>query len=363
LFTNGTQRQDGPFASLDAASVQALLSHQKQKEEFSLISPIQKFAIAVFTFGLALGGASPSATAQAFPVKPINAQVAYAPGGVIDNVMRLIAPRVSAGLGQPLLVVNRPGAGGTIATEAVIAAGPNGYTLLVNGDQLVTTPHLMGNLVKYELFRDLAPITRLFSVPFALIVNPAVPATTLKEFIAIARSGKFKLTYATPGNGTGNHLAMEYFKSLTGAEILHVPYKGAAAAILDVTAGRVDSIIFSPHTTVANIKAGKLRALALTGASRHASIPNVPTFSEGGMPDFDMGTTFGLFAPAGTPEPIIRRLHAEFTGALRVPEMRKQIEDSGNVVTADMPEEFAKKLKADYERNGKIVRENRIQPE
>ena len=152
---------------------------------------IQSFKTLLLAAGIA---AVVPAAAQTFPAKPITVQIAYGPGGVSDNVLRLIAPRVSAGLGQPVLLVNRPGGGGTIATEAVLAAGRDGYTLLVNGDQLVTTPHLMGSLVKYDLFRDLAPITRLFSVPFALIVNPAVPASTLQEFVALAKSGKSKLT-------------------------------------------------------------------------------------------------------------------------------------------------------------------------
>src|SRR5437868_4528337 len=144
---------------------------------------------------------------------------------------------------------------------------------------------------------------------------------------------------------------MEYFKAVTGADILHVPYKGAVGAITDVTAGRIDSIMFAPQTAVPNIRAGKLRALAVSGAARVASLPSVPTFAEAGM-DFDMGTTFGLLAPAGTPESVIARLHAEFTGALRAPELRGKVEESGAVVTADTPAEFAKKLRADYERNG-----------
>jgi tripartite-type tricarboxylate transporter receptor subunit TctC len=316
-------------------------------------------ASTAFAASLATCGAS----AQSYPSKPINVVVAYAPGGISDIVLRLIAPRISGNLGQPLLLINRPGAGGAIATDAVIAAGPDGYMLLVNGDQLVTSPHMMGKIIKYDLFRDLAPITRLFTVPFALIVNPSVPATTLQEFVAFAKSGKSKLTYSTPGNGTANHLAMEYFKALTGANVLHVPYKGAVAAITDVAAGRIDAIMFAPQTAVPNIRAGKLRALAVSGSARAASLPAVPTFAEAGMPDFDMGTTFGLLAPAGTPDAIISRLHAEFTGALRSPDLRKQIEDAGTVVTADTPAEFAKKLKADYERNGRIIRDNGIQPE
>jgi tripartite-type tricarboxylate transporter receptor subunit TctC len=301
--------------------------------------------------------------AQTYPSKPVTLQVAYAGGGIIDIVLRMINPRISAGLGQPVLLVNRPGAGGTIATDAVITAGPDGHTLLVNGDQMVTSPHLMGKLVKHDIFRDLAPITRIITLPFALIINPAVPAANLTEFIALAKSGKTRLTYSTPGNGTANHLSMEYFKALTGADILHVPYKGAVQAITDVAAGRIEAIMFAPQTAVPNINAGKLRALAVSGAQRAPSLPAVPTFAEAGMPTFDVGTTFGLLAAAGTPEPIIMRLHAEFTGALKDPELRRKIEDAGTTVTADTPAEFAKKLRADFERNGKIIRDNKIQPE
>ena len=325
---------------------------------------MKRFNRGIISFTL-LAGAVASGTihAQGYPSKPITMNVAYAGGGVSDIVLRIISPRISAALGQPVLLVNRPGGGGTIATEAVIAAGPDGYTLLVNGDQMVTAPHLLGKQMRYDLFRDLAPITRLFNVPFALIVNPSVPANNVAEFVALARTGKAKLTYSTPGTGTGNHLAMEYFKALTGADVLHVPYKGAVQAITDVTAGRIDSIMFAPQTAVANIRAGKLRALAVAGTTRTPSLPSVPTFTEAGLPDFDMGTTFGLLAPAGTPEPILSRLHAEFTGALRVPELRRQIEDAGTLVVADSPAEFAKKLRSDYERNGRIIRDNKIQAE
>jgi tripartite-type tricarboxylate transporter receptor subunit TctC len=306
---------------------------------------------------------APCADAQTYPSKPITLHIAYASGGIIDTVLRMINPRVSANLGQPVVLLNRPGGGGTIATDAVIAAGNDGYNLLVNGDQMVTSPHLMGKLVRHDIFRDLAPITRFFTVPFALIVNPAVSANTLAEFIALAKSGKAMLTYSTPGNGTGNHLAMEYFKAITGADLLHVPYKGALAAVTDVAAGRIDAIMFAPQTVVGSVKAGKLRALAVSGASRTVALSEVPTFAEAGMPGFDVGTTFGLLAVAGTPEPIIARLHAEFAGAMREPELRRKIEDAGTVVSADTPAEFAKKLKADYERNGRIIRENRIQSE
>ena len=310
-----------------------------------------------------LAASAPAAMAQAYPAKPVTLHIAYASGGIIDNVLRLIIPRVSAGLGQPVVMLNRPGGGGTIATDAVIALGNDGYNLLVNGDQMVTSPHLMGKLVRHDIFRDLAPVTRFFTVPFALIVNPAVPANTVAEFIAFARSGKAKLTYSTPGNGTGNHLAMEYFKGITGADVLHVPYKGAVQAITDVMAGRIDAIMFAPQTAVPNIKAGKLRALPVAGAARTVALPDVPTFAEAGMPGFDVGTTFGLLAVAGTPEAIVARLNAEFGGAMREPELRKKIEDAGAVVTADTPAEFGKKLRADFERNGRIIRDNRIQPE
>ena len=323
-------------------------------------NPCRNRLLSLFTL---LAAAPIAVTAQTYPSKPVTLQVAYASGGIIDIVLRVITPRVSANLGQPVLIISRPGAGGTIATDAVIASGADGYTLLVNGDQMVTSPHLMGKLVKHDIFRDLAPITRLFTLPFALIVNPGMPANTLAEFLAHAKSGKAKLTYSSPGNGTSNHLSMEYFKALTGADILHVPYKGAVQAITDVAAGRIDAILFAPQTAVPNIKAGKLRALAVSGAARSAALPDVPTFAEAGMASFDMGTTFGLLAATGTSEPIIARLHAEFTGALREPEARAKIEAAGTVITADTPAEFAKKLRADYERNGRIIRENKIQSE
>lgn len=320
-------------------------------------------SLVVLCIAMALLAVPAIGTAQPYPAKPVTLHVAYAGGGIIDIVLRLVTPRVSANFGQPVVILNRPGGGGTIATDAVIASGADGYNLLVNGDQMVTSPHLMGKLVRYDIFRDLAPVTRFFTVPFSLIVNPNLPAATLSEFIALAKSGKAKLTYSTPGNGTANHLSMEYFKALTGADILHVPYKGAVQAITDVTAGRIDAIMFAPQTAVPNIRAGKLRALAVTGAARGASLPDVPTFAEAGMPAFEGGTTFGLLGVAGTAEPVIARLHAEFTGALRDPEVRKKIEDAGTVVTADTPAEFAKKLRADYERNGRIIRENKIQSE
>ena len=209
----------------------------------------------------ALLAAAPVATiAQTYPSKPVTLQVAYASGGIIDIVLRIITPRVSSNPGQPVLIVSRPGAGGTIATDAVIAAGTDGHTLLVNGDQMVTSPHLMGKLVQHDIFRDLVPITRLITLPFAFIVNPGVPAHTLPEFLAHAKSANSKLTYSSPGNGTSNHLSMEYFKALTGANILHVPCKGAVQAITDVAAGRIDAILFAPQTAVPNIKAGTLRA-------------------------------------------------------------------------------------------------------
>ncbi len=311
---------------------------------------------------LALAAASP-ATAQTYPTKPITLLVAYNAGGAIDAVLRIILARVTAGLGQPLVMVNRPGAGGAIATDALIAAGTDGYTLLVNGDQLVTAPHLMGKAIRHDIFRDLAPITRLVTVPFALAVNAAVPANTLGEFIALAKSKTAKLTYGTPGTGTSNQLAMEFLKSFTGADILHVPYKGAAAVMTDLVVGRIDSIMISIQLTAPHVKSGKLRALGVGGTARAAQLPNSPTFAEAGYPEFDIGTTFGLLAAAGTPEPIISRLHAEFVAALRAAEARKQIEDTGTLVTADTPAEFAKKLRADYERNGKIIRDNKIQPE
>jgi tripartite-type tricarboxylate transporter receptor subunit TctC len=325
------------------------------------VRPMNRIRAAACAAALSL--AIPAALGQSYPVKPVTLLIAYNAGGAVDLPLRLILPRISANLGQPVVMIHRPGGSGTIATDAVIATGSDGYTLLVNGDQFVTAPHLMGKLVKYDVFRDLVPITRMVTLPFALVVHPSVPANTLAEFIALAKNGKSKLTYGSPGNGTSNHLSMEFFKALTGAEILHVPYKGAVPAITDLLAGRIDALLFANQTAAPPVRAGKLRALGMSGTARAPQLPDTPTFAELGLPEFDVGTTFGLLAARGTPEPIVARLHGEFTGALRAPDVRKQIEDSGTLVTADTREEYAKKLRADYERNGKIIRDNRIQPE
>ena len=317
-----------------------------------------RLLLAAATFSFSTG-----VLAQAYPAKPITVLVAYAGGGATEVFLRGIQPRVSAALGQPLVYINRPGGGGNIATDAALAAGADGYTLLVNGDQLVTTPHFSPATTRYDLFRDLIPITRMVTVPFALLVNPAVPAATLGEFVALGKSGKAKLTYATPGNGTSTPLSMEHFKSLTGADILHVPYKGAAAAMNDLTAGRVDSTLISTQLSGPQVKSGKMRALAVSGGARSATLPGVPTFAEAGVAAFDPGTTFGLFAPAGVPAAIVNRLHTEVTAALRDPEVRRQIEASGTLVTANSQAEFAKQLRADFERNGRIIRERGISPE
>lgn len=301
--------------------------------------------------------------AQAYPAKPITFMVAYNGGGATDLIIRAIQPRLTSNLGQPVVMINRPGGGGNIATEAVLAAGTDGHMLLVNGDQLVTTPHLAPKNMRYDVFKDLIPVTRLVTVPFAFIVGPSVNTGTLAEFIAASKSGKTKFTYATPGNGTSNHLSMEYFKSITGADVLHVPYKGAAPAMNDLIGGRIDVILISVQLSAPQVKAGKLRALALSGASRMEQLPATPTFAEAGLADFDVGTTFGLLAAAGTPSAIINRLHTEVTGALREPDARRQIEATGTLVTANSQAEFARQLRADFDRNGKIIRDNRIQAE
>jgi len=303
------------------------------------------------------------AFAQDYPKKPVTLVVAYAASGAIDIVLRMIQPRLTASLGQPLVMLNRPGGGGTIAATAAIGASNDGYTLLVTGDQLVITPHLMAETSRYDVFRDLVPITRLITVPFALVVNPSISAGNVNEFISLARKRPGKITYATPGNGTSNHLSMEWLKSLAGFDVLHVPYKGAAASITDVSAGRVDSILISVQMSAPLVKTGKLRALAVTSSTRSPLLPAVPTFAESGLAEFDAATTFGLFAPAGTPAAIIQRLHADFAAALNTAEIRKQIEEMGTVVTADTPAEFGKKVRADYERYGRIIRDQRIQAE
>ena len=263
--------------------------------------------------------------AQEYPSRTVRIVVPQPPGGGTDTIARLIADRLSKQLGQAFIVENRPGAGTLVGTEVVARAAPDGYTLLVglNGNMAVN-PSLYKNL-SYDPIRDFTPVAMLANYPFLLVVNKDLPAKSVKDLIAMAKAKPGTINYASAGNGTGQHLAMELFKMLTGANFTHVPYRGAQAAYIDVFSGQVSIFFDNISTAAAQVKGGMARALAITTKERSKKLPELPTIAESGIPTYEYHTWFGLWAPNKTPRPIIEKLNAEVRKALSDPDVIKNI--------------------------------------
>jgi len=291
-----------------------------------------------------------------YPTRPVRLLVPIPPGGGPDIVGRLVAAKLADSFGQAVVVENRVGGNGSIAGDAVAKATPDGYTLLLGMDSLLTVnPHLYGKM-PFDPLRDLAPVASLVSNGFFLAVNPQVPAQTFPEFIDYARRANPPLHYASGGNGSQHHLTMERLKARAGLNLVHVPYKGGAPATIATVAGEV-AVMMSGTSTAPQIRSGRLRALAYTGPKRSAILPDVPAIAEF-YPDFEMTQWYGVFAPAGTPEPGLARLRAEIASALRTSDVVERLKASGGVEAwITTPEEFAAAIRADYEKNGKLVRE------
>jgi tripartite-type tricarboxylate transporter receptor subunit TctC len=290
-------------------------------------------------FGAAI--AMQSAVAQPYPNKLIKIIVPFAAGGPADTLARIVANRLSAGLGQSVILDNRPGAGGTTGAKAAAVAEPDGYTLLYgNTASLIIGPAINAN-VGYDTLKQFTPVG-LVSVTYnVMVVNPAFPANTLAELIALAKARPGKINFASPGYGTPPHMVGEMLKQRTGIDIVHVPYRGSAAALTDIMAGQVELAFENPSVTVPLVQEGKLKALAITGDSRNPQLPNVPTVIESGVPDFVSMSFTGLMAPASTPGEIIRRLNQELTAGLRAPETVELLDKLGVNPRPGSPEEFA----------------------
>jgi tripartite-type tricarboxylate transporter receptor subunit TctC len=266
-----------------------------------------------------------AAQAQAYPTKPVTIIVPSTAGGGTDIIARIIGDQLSKQLGQGFVIDNRPGAGLIVGTVAAAKAAPDGYTLLVglNGSMAVN-PSLFANLA-YDPIRDFTPVAMLATFPFLVVVNNDLPAKSIKELIELAKSKPGQINYASGGNGTGQHLSTEMFKLLTGTDLSHVPYRGAQPAYLDVISGRVPLFFDNMATAMSLVKAGKVRALAITSMSRSPLMPEIPTVNESGLPGFEYHTWFGLWAPKNTPRPVVDKLHAEVRKALANPETREKI--------------------------------------
>ncbi|TSA41999.1 MAG: tripartite tricarboxylate transporter substrate binding protein [Betaproteobacteria bacterium] len=319
-----------------------------------------KTRIALAAIALAFTAA---AGAQNYPTKPIRLIVPFAAGGTVDISARGIAPGLSELLGQNVIVDNRGGAGGIIGADLVAKAAPDGYTLLMGSNSTVSVAPSLYPKNPYHPVRDFAPISLVATTPFVLVAHPSVPAKTVKELIALARSKPGRLTMASGGTGSSNHLVGELFQSLTGTKLTHVPYKGAAPAGVDLMAGQVDLLFDQLPTSVGPAKAGKFRALAVTSKARAAVLPEVPTMLESGMPNFEVINITGVLAPAGTPADILEKLNAATLKVLSQPAVRERFAAIALEARGGTPGEFAAFIKEDFARWTKVVKEANIKVE
>jgi len=320
-----------------------------------------RFAALAWAGGFAVAAIAP-VHGQAWPDKPIKLIISFAPGGVHDTLARVLQPRLTESLGQPIVIENRPGAGGNIAAEAVAKSAPDGYTFLVASEAIATNEYLYRGMA-YDPYKDLAPVAKLADYPMALIANPSVPADNVKELVALARAKPGSLSYGSAGVGASGHLAGELFNSAEGVNLVHVPYKGGAPALADLVAGRIQVMFLSVSLSAPQAKQGRIKVLALTGEKRSDKLPGVATTAEQGFPGVQALLFSSLLAPAATPATIIRRMNAEMVKALRAPEVEKRLDDLGAVPAPTTPEEFASILKRDGETWGKVIREKNIRAE
>lgn len=305
-----------------------------------------------------LGGPA-AAQAQAFPARAITWIVPFPPGGVTDPVARMVGAKVSESIGQPVIVDNRPGAASIIAAEVVKRAPADGYTLFFGHAGSHAVNQFLYSKLPYDPLKDFVPVTNLISTTHVLVVPASSPAKSMTELVALAKSKPGGLNFGSQGIAAGGHLLAEMLKLRTGATLNHVPYKGSGPLVQDLLAARVDLAFDSPISSGPHIKEGRLKALALASHKRHRSFPDVPTVSEAGFAGLELDFWFGLFAPAGTPQPVVRRLHQEFLKAIQNPEVARKILDTGlDISTSRSPEEFGALVAADAARLGKVVRDS-----
>ena len=317
---------------------------------------VQQFLALTLLAGLALAAVG-NASAQDFPTKPIRIVVPYTPGGTTDNLARLCAQELTKAWGQPVIVDNRPGASGIIASQLVAEAAPDGYTLLLGTSTQLATNVALYPKLSYNPVKDFAPVAVLVKGYNVLVVHPSIPATSVKELIALAKSKPGQLNFATSGNGTSQHLSAELFKSMAGVNMMHIPYKGSAPALVDLLSGQVPVMFENILTVVPHIKAGSLRALAVTGAKRWPTLPDLPTIAEAGLPGYEISGFYGIVAPAGTPKPIVAKLNKELTRIISNPDLRERLLVQGFEPSPSTPDEFTELIKTYIAKNAQIVKE------
>jgi tripartite-type tricarboxylate transporter receptor subunit TctC len=308
---------------------------------------------AYFFLAVACGAASAQTSTQ-YPSKPVRMIVGFAAGGGTDILARLLSRRLADSWPAPLVIENRAGADGSIATEFVSKAPPDGYTLVMITNAHVITP--FQRKLAYDPVKDFAPVMQTAFTPNLLVVHPSLPVKTVKEFVALARAHRGQLSFGSSGTGTSPYLAMELFKSMTQVDIVHVPYKGTGAAVIDLMGGHVQAMFGSVSGTLPHVRTAKLRALAISSPQRWPTLREIPSVAESGVAGFEASTWYGILAPAGTPAAVISRLHGDFAAALNTADVRKSLLDLGFGVIANTPAELASVIQNDLVRWGKLLR-------
>jgi len=304
-----------------------------------------------------------AAPAQPYPSKPIRLIVPFTPGGSTDILARAIGQKLAEALGQQVVIENRPGAGGAIGAEAAARAAPDGYTLLMGHiGTLAVNPSLYPKL-GYDPLKSFVPVAWVARVTNVLVVNPAVPAQSVQELIRLARDQPGRLRYGSGGNGSAAHLATEYFKLRTQTDIVHVPYKGTGPAVTDLLGGQIEVMMTGAPAVMSHVKAGKMRALAISSAQRIESLPDLPTIAEAGVPGFEAIQWYGVVAPAGTPEPVIARLNAEINRALATPELKARLVAEGAEAAPTTPQAFGAFIAAEIERWRPVIQKAGLKAE
>ena len=314
--------------------------------------------LALPVYFLVMGGALLSAAphAQTYPSKPVRLIVPQPPGGGNDTIARLISERISKPLRQQVVVENRPGASGLVAAETVSRAAPDGYTLLLGNVATLTIIPNLQKKVPYDALRDFDPVSLIASAPMLVVVHPSVPARTIKELVALAKSRPGEINYASNGIGSSTHLATEMFRQMTHIDIVHVPYKGLSGAMTDLVSGQVPLMFSSAVAMLPHVKNKRLRAIAMTGETRSVAIPDVPTVIEAGLPGFSAGSWYGIVAPSGTPRAVIDTLNREIVAVTRSTEISDRLNREAVIPIASTPEAFGAHIRSEFARMSKVVK-------
>lgn len=309
--------------------------------------------------GVLVSGVCYAQQPAAYPQRPIRMIVPFAPGGSVDILARLLAVKLSASLNQQVIVDNRGGGGGNIAAQMMAQANPDGYTLMTTISNIVTNPAVNPRL-DYDPLRDFTPVLLFGRSPFRIVVNPKVPANTIQEWYALAKAKPGSLNYGSAGSGTGMHLTVELFKIMTKIDIVHVPYKGTGPAMIDLIGGQIQMMFAGTLSSVAPVKAGRIRALAVTSLKRRPETPDLPTVAETIAPGYEASEWFGVIAPGRMPKPLLARIHAEVVRAVHHPETRERLLADGMDVLTGTPEQFGQVIKDDLAKWRRVVKETKI---